>query len=238
MKWLLVILSVLIVAACGGNDATDTADEPPTAATPTTTAAATETVAAVVETTTTTKAAEATTTTEAAPVVSDEQAATIAAYQTTWNDGDEDAFRALFAPGAALEDPENFTRSGDVDWIVEQSAGRLLAEISLSIYDCVLSGEEAVTCTAEFAGAVPIAMNFVPWRDTYVFSFEDELITHISQTCVICWDGDAEDRFGAWIKTVDEPQSTENYGYILLGTEEKAAYWLEWAPKWQEAGRP
>jgi hypothetical protein len=80
-------------------------------------------------------------------------------------------------------------------------------------------------------------MNVVPWRDRYVFSFEDGQITHIKYTCIICWDGDAEDRFAAWVKTVDKTVSPR-YGYILVDTEEQAAVWLEWAPKWEEAGRP
>jgi hypothetical protein len=235
MKRLLFILCVLVLAACGGDDATGTADDTPPASTPTTIAAPTTTVAAIAETTTTTEVEETTTTTEVA-VMSDAQSATIAAYETTWNDGNEDAFRALFAPGAVLEDPENETRTGDVDWIVNQGVGRRAMGIELSIDGCALSGE-TVVCTAEFDGPVPIAMNVVPWRDRYVFSFEDGQITHIKYTCIICWDGDAEDRFAAWVKTVDKTVSPR-YGYILVDTEEQAAVWLEWAPKWEEAGRP
>ena len=236
MKRSLFILCVLALAACGGDDATDTADDTATTTTPTTIAAPATTIAVTVETTTTAEVAETTTTAEAA-AVSAAQAATIAAYQTTWNEGEWDAFRTLFVPGALLEEPEFLTtRSGDLDWILNQSTNRRLMEIELSIDGCVPSGE-AVTCTAEFDGVVPIAMNAVPWRDKYVFSFEDELITHIKVTCVICWDGDADDRLRAWVNTVDNTAVVQ-LGYILAETEEKAAAWLEWAPKWQEAGRP
>lgn len=240
MKPLLFMLCVLVLAACGGDDATGTSDGTPPATTPTTIATPTTTVPAIEETTTTQPTAvdETTTTTEVAAVVSDAQSATIAAYETTWNDGDENAFRALFAPGAVIEDPWPHSQAlFGVDWLVEQSAGRRMAGIGLSINDCGLSGE-LVICEAEFDGLVPAAMNLVPWRDRYTFSFEDGLITDIAVACLICWDQGAEDRFAAWVTTVDEPPSGLNRNYVFIGTEEKAAYWLEWAPKWQEAGRP
>jgi len=42
-----------------------------------------------------------------------------------------------------------------------------------------------------------------------------------------------------WIKTVEpSAQLVLSDGYMLADSEEKAAAWLEWAPKWQEAGRP
>jgi hypothetical protein len=234
MKRLLFILCVLVLAACGGDDATDTADDTSPATTPTTIAAPTTTVAAIEETTTTTEVVETTTTTEVA-VMSDAQAATIAAYETSWNDGEWDAFRALFAPSASLED-SMFGVLGDVDQIVTWSTYRLAMGVEFSIDDCAPSGE-TVVCAAEFDGVVPIAMNSVPWRDRYVFSFEDGLIAHIKVTCVICWDGNADDRLRAWVKTVDNSVVVQ-FGYNLVLTEEKAAAWLEWAPKWQEAGRP
>jgi hypothetical protein len=234
MKRLLFILCVLVLAACGGDDATDTADDTPPATTPTTIAAPTTTVAAIQETTTTTEVVETTTTTEVA-VMSDAQAATIAAYETSWNDGEWDAFRALFAPDASLDD-SMFGVLADVDLIVTWSTNRLAMGVEFSIDDCAPSGEN-VACNAQFDGVVPIAMNTVPWRDKYVFSFEDGLITHIKVTCVICWDGNADERLRAWVKTVDDTAPLK-LGYNKVLTEEEAAAWLEWAPKWQEAGRP
>jgi hypothetical protein len=226
MKRLLFVLCVLVLAACGGDDATDNADDTPPATTPTTNAAPT----------TTTEVVETTTTTEVA-VMSDEQAATLAAYETTWNDGEWDAFRALFAPSATLED-SMFGVLSDVDLIVTWSTYRQAMEVEFSIDGCAPSGE-TVACAAEFDGVVPIAMNTVPWRDRYAFSFEDGLITHIKVTCVICWDGNADARLTAWVDTVDDSAVTVlGFGYNLVLTEEKAAAWLEWAPKWQEAGRP
>ena len=51
--------------------------------------------------------------------------------------------------------------------------------------------------------------------------------------------GGADDRLTAWVKTVDPTAAAAlGYGYNLPETEEKAAAWLEWAPKWHEAGRP
>jgi hypothetical protein len=225
MKRLLFVLCVLVLAACGGDDATDNADDTPPATTPTTIAAPTTTVAAIEETTTTTEVA----------VMSDEQAATLAAYETTWNDGEWDAFRALFAPSATLED-SMFGVLSDVDLIVTWSTYRQAMEVEFSIDGCAPSGE-TVACAAEFDGVVPIAMNTVPWRDRYAFSFEDGQITHIKVTCVICWNGAADDQLRAWVKTMDDTVVI-HLGYNLVLTEEEAAAWLEWAPKWQEAGRP
>lgn len=236
MKRLLFILCVLVLAACGGDDATDTADDTSPATTPTTVAAPTTTVAAIEETTTTTEVAETTTTTEVA-VMSDAEAATLAAYETTWNGGNEDAFRALFASqDVLLEEPEHLTtRSGDVDFIVGQGIGRRAMEIVLSIDDCARS-DDTVVCTAEFDGPVPTAINFSPWRDKYVFSFEDGQITHIKVTCVICINFDFEERLIAWAR--DQTDWGTKFGVILVNTEEEGAEWLEWASKWQEAGRP
>ena len=232
----LVVTLAVVVASCTSDSAdSTTTTEGLTTTTPTTIAAPTTTVAAIEETTTTTKVAE-TTTTEAA-AISDSQAATLAAYETAWNDGNEDAFRALFAsPDVLLEDPENETRTGDIDFIVGQGVGRRAMGIELSIDGCSPWGE-TVVCTAEFDGPVPIAMNVVPWRDRYVFSFEDGQITHIKYSCIICWDGNAEDLIHTWVDTVDKTVSLK-FGYILVNTEEDGAAWLEWAPKWEEAGKP
>jgi hypothetical protein len=201
-------------------------DTPPATTPPTTAAAPTTTVTAVEETPTTIVA-----------VVSDVETATIAAFETAWNDGDEDATRVLFAPGAVFENPILFD-GADVDRLLRYSAGQRTMGTELSIDGCAPSGENVI-CTAEFDGLVPIAMNFVPWRDRYIFSFEDGQITHIKVSCIICWDGDADERLRAWVKTVDPTAlATLTFAYNLPETEEKAAAWLEWAPKWQEAGRP
>ena len=244
-KWrilaIIVIAFALLSAACSSSDDTTSDTDAATDTTvATTTATPTTTVAVIEETPTTTVAVieETTTTTEVAPTVSDAQSATIAAYETAWNDGDEDAFRALFAPGAVIEVPVFFDGDHDVDRLVMHSAGHRTMETELSIDGCIPSGENVI-CTGEFDGLVPIAMNHVPWRDRYIFSFEDEQITHIVQSCIICWDGDADGRLTAWVKTVD-PTAVDvlAFGYNLPNPLEKAAAWLEWAPKWQEAGRP
>jgi hypothetical protein len=233
-----VVVMWLVASACGGADETATTQADATTTTTTTADVTTTTVAAIAETTTTQlPAVEETTTTTEAPIVSEAQSATIAAYETAWNDGNEDALRALFAPGAILED-STFGDLDTIDKIVASSVNRLAMEVALSIDGCAASGE-AVTCEAEFDGAVPVAMNFVPWRDRYVFSFEDGQITNIKVTCIICWDGGADQRLTAWVKTVDPTAvAALSFGYNLVLTEEKAAAWLEWAPKWQEAGRP
>jgi hypothetical protein len=234
IKWLVAIAAFAVLAtACG--TAEDSA-APETTTPPITVAAPTTTAAVIEETTTTTEVAETTTTTEVA-VMSDAQAATIAAYETAWNDGEWEAFRALFAPSASLDD-SMFGVLADVDRIVAWSAARLAMGVEFSIDDCVPSGE-GVRCEAEFDGPIPIAMNTVPWRDRYAFSFEDGKITNINVTCIICWDGGADDRLSAWVKTVDETAwKAKYYGYNGVSTAEAAAFWLEWAPKWQEAGRP
>ena len=220
-RWILTIMVIafaLLAGACSSSD--DTTND---------TDAATDTTVAAIE--------ETTTTTEVATTVSDAQSATIAAYETAWNDGDEDAFRALFTPGAVIEVPVFFD-SDDIDRLVMHSAGHRTMGTELSIDGCIPSGENVIS-TGEFDGLVPIAMNHVPWRDRYIFSFEDEQITHMVQSCIICWDGEADTRLTAWVKTVD-PTAVDvlAFGYNLPNPLEKAAAWLEWAPKWQEAGRP
>jgi hypothetical protein len=230
----LVVTLAVVVASCTSDSAdSTTTTEGLTTTTATSIAAPTTTVAAIEETTTTTEVVETTTTTEVA-AMSDAESATIAAYETAWNDGNEDAFRALFAPGAVIENPIFFD-GADVDRLLKHNAGHRTMGTELSIDGCSPSGE-TVICTVEFDGVVPIAMNTVPWRDRYIFSFEDGQITHIKVSCIICWDGNADDRLRAWVKTVDN--TIIQLGYTLPESEEKAAAWLEWAPKWQEAGRP
>ncbi|MCL1588844.1 MAG: nuclear transport factor 2 family protein [Actinomycetia bacterium] len=229
---IMVIAFTLLAAACSSSDDTTSDTDAATDTTvATTTATPTTTVAAIEETPTTT---------EVAPTVSDVQTATLAAYQTAWNDGDEDAFRALFAPGALLENSEYELQGGDVDRMLTYMRGRRAMGIELSIDGCAPS-DETVICEAEFDGVVPIAMNFAPWRDRLIFSFEDEQITHIVTTCVICWNADTDREFLAWIQTQGVDQTlldVLDFGYTLIETEAKGAAWLEWAAKWQEAGRP
>jgi hypothetical protein len=229
------VVFVLVGAAMLFSSPAD--DTPPATTPPTTAAAPTTTVAAIEETPTTIVAAVEETPTTIVAAVSDVETATIAAFETAWNDGDEDATRVLFAPGAVFENPILFD-GADVDRLLRYSAGQRTMGTELSIDGCAPSGENVI-CTAEFDGLVPIAMNFVPWRDRYIFSFEDGQITHIKVSCIICWDGDADERLRAWVKTVDPTAlATLTFAYNLPETEEKAAAWLEWAPKWQEAGRP
>jgi hypothetical protein len=222
----LAVVVLLLAAACSSSDSDDgaTTTVAPTTVAPTTAAA-------------TTTVAPTTTTTETAAIVSDAQSATIAAYETAWKDGDEDALRALFAAGASLED-SMFGVIADVDGIVAWSAARLAMGVEFSIDDCVPSGD-GVKCEAEFDGPVPVAMNQVPWRDNYKFTFEDGKITNIKVTCIVCWDGNADERLSDWVKTIDDTAwKAAYYGYNGVRTAEAAAYFLEWALKWQEAGRP
>jgi hypothetical protein len=171
------------------------------------------------------------------PVPSAESLGVISGYETAWNDGNEDALRALFAADAILED-STFGVLDDVDDIVAWSVTRLAMEVEFAIEGCASSGE-AVKCTAKFDGPVQIALTFVPWRDNYTFSFEDGLITNMKVVCIICWDGDVDDRVLDWVKEVDPTAWDVSYwASNLVQTPEKAAFWLEWAPKWEEAGRP
>jgi hypothetical protein len=170
-------------------------------------------------------------------VVSDAQAATIDSYATAWNDGNEEALRALFAPEVVMQDSQ-FGDLADADQIVAWTAGRRAMEVAMTIGSCT-PADEKVRCEAEFTGVVPIAMNYVPWRDTYTFSFEDGKISNIRVVCIICWDGDADLQLTTWVEETDSAAAALlAYGYNLVSTEERGAAWLEWAQKWQEAGRP
>lgn len=217
-------------------------DQAPVAPAPTTVpvAPAPTTVPSVVDqeaAPSTTTPLAATPTTEPAPTVPAAQAATIAALEAAWNDGNEDALRALFAPDAVLEDSE-FGILDNIDKIVAWTNGRRAMEVVASIDDCV-PADDAVRCTAEFDGVVPIALQQVPWRDNYTFSFEDGLISRIDTVCVICTDTVPELRMRDWVESIDDTVwESSFYGANLVSTPEKAAYFLEWAPKWQEAGRP
>jgi len=129
----------------------------------------------------------------------------------------------------------------DVDEIVAWSVNRLAMDVEFTIDGCASSGE-AVKCTAEFDGPVMIALALVPWRDNYTFSFDDGLIVNIKVVCIICWDGTADNRVIDWVKEVD-PTAFDGppltyFGSNKVLTPERAAFWLEWAPKWEEAGRP
>lgn len=234
------VVIVLVGAVMLFSSPTD--DTPPATTPPTTVATPATTVAAIEQTPTTLVEAAVeetptTTTTEAAPTVPVERLATIAAYEATWNDGDEETFRTLFAPGAERE-ADNFEMSGDVDLIIKHMRGRRAMGLDLSIDGCTPLDDKSL-CTASFSGLVPMAMSYAPWRDRYIFSFDGDQISHIETVCIICWEQAAEWRFMDWIKTVEpSAQLVLSDGYMLADSEEKGAAWLEWAPKWHEAGRP
>jgi hypothetical protein len=172
------------------------------------------------------------------PAPSEESLAAIAAYEAAWNAGNEDALRALLAADATLEDSTFGNVLDEVDEIVAWSVNRLAMEVEFTIDGCASSGE-AVKCTAEFDGPVMIALALVPWRDNYTFSFEDGLITNMKVVCIVCWDGTADNRVLDWVKEVDPTAWDASYwGSNVVQAPEKAAFWLEWAPKWEEAGRP
>lgn len=194
--------------------------------------------AASTSATSTSVATTSSTTTVPEPTVSARQAATIEALETAWNGGNEESFRALFAAGAYLayaDDPYPFT---DVDLIVSWALARQSMGVVVSIDDCV-PADETVRCTAEFDGPVIIAMDFVPLRDVYSFTFEDDLIASIDAVCQICGSGDNEYNMGQWVRT-QAPGATPLSlpSHTRVRTPDDVAYYLEWAIKWQEAGRP
>ncbi|MGI9584738.1 MAG: nuclear transport factor 2 family protein, partial [Acidimicrobiia bacterium] len=177
-------------------------------------------------------------TTVAAPPVFSEQAAAIASFETAWNHGNEEALRALFTPDASV-DQEGFSPGHtDVNQIVAWALARNAMEVVASIDECAPAGE-TVRCNAEFDGPVFIALNLVPLRDTYTFTFEDGLIARISFVCQICENRDLEFKMGQWVR-VQAPGATPSLipSHTWVKTPEHAAFFLEWAVRWQEAGRP
>ena len=173
-----------------------------------------------------------------ASTASSEQAAAIVSFETAWNDGNEEALRALFTPDASL-DQEGFSPGHtDVDQIVAWALARNAMGVVASIDECAPAGE-TVTCNAEFDGPVFVALNFVPLRDIYTFAFEDGLIAHISFVCQICENPELEFKMGEWVRA-QAPGVTPSLipSHTWARTPEHAAFFLEWAVKWQEAGRP
>lgn len=227
-----VLVAVATFLFAGQRDDADPA-APTTTAPPTTT---------TVPPTTTTTLDAAPSTTVAAPVVPAAQAAAIASFEAAWNDGDEEALRAVFAPDAGLEYRDAAFPFAGVDQIVAWALARQAMEVVASIDDCVPTDGETVTCTAEFDGAVISALNFVPLRDTYTITFEDDVITHIGVDCQICANRDLEFEMGQWVRSqAPGAQAQCSPGcptLVFVNTPEQAAYYLEWAVKWEEAGRP
>lgn len=186
---------------------------------------------------TTTSLDAAPSTTLAAPSVSSEQTATIASFEAAWNDGNEEALRALLTADASLEyDASQFGLDNNqlMDWALSRRAMDVVA----SIGDCV-PADETVKCSAEFDGPVIIALALAPLRDVYTFTFEGDLIAHIHTLCQICGDNGHEFTMGQWART--QASGTPPpliHSYTDVRTPEEAAWYLEWAVRWHDAGRP
>jgi hypothetical protein len=210
------------------------ATTPPTtqAVTPTTQAAPPTTVAAIEEPTPTTVAPVV----DAEPVMTDEIIALLESYESAFNAGDAEAFRALFAVDARRADSRDPGNTVSVDKMVDEMLwlGVRASSLDLDIGNCVAISDGA-RCEAAYSGPVEAAMYAEGVLErTYRLQIADGAITGIGETCPAS-DCRVQMNLAYWAK--------ENHGVrlvdwwpVLAGTD--AELWLEYAVLWGEAGRP
>ena len=173
--------------------------------------------------------------------LTDRDAAFVAEYERIVNSGDRDAFVALFAPGAgrlwSAENPIVIL----AERLADEMTGLLVRETTTSLDECRSIGS-SVRCTVEFSGPVEQALYGGPLSGPYSFLLTDDgLIEEIRGN-----DGsfapalEAGGRFLSWMRDEhpDVYAQMVPIGSRELLAESDAELWLEWAPRWAEAGRP
>lgn len=223
--------AVIIVAGLALMLTRSTTEDLPPATTPTT-AAVTQTTIAPEEPAP--DAAPVVTT----PPVPSELMNVVLAFETAFNDGDEEAFRALFAPGAVRvpSDESVFQLNADVDGLVEEMLYYQARGSSLLVEDCSTVGDD-LSCVFVYDGPFETAafQTSVPSRMRLVIA--DGQIAAISAQCGLCTsDTSPLEDIIAWVGARDATDSQIIGGAapFYTRTAEAGALWLEYAEQWRE----
>lgn len=158
----------------------------------------------------------------------------------------ESAFNAGDAQGMSESLSDDLVRTEFLEPGLTLGAAGLVAEAqdlhaqgtTLRVSECVVEAE-ALRCTFTYSGVVPSALFQGDAVYTERIEVTDGSISGWESRCAICPGIDMHDAVVAWVATQDPDAA------LLMGsqwypkvTDGDPLLWLEWAPKWAEAGRP
>jgi hypothetical protein len=180
---------------------------------------------------------------DAAPVVTtppvpSELMNVVLGYETAFNEGDEVALRALFAPGAVRvpSDESVFQLNADVDGLVDEMVYYQARGSSLLVEDCSTIADD-LSCVFVYSGPFETAafQTSVPSRMRLVIA--DGQIAAISAQCGLCtFDNSALEDIIAWAGAINPADSEIIAGAapFYTRTAEAGALWLTYAEQWRE----
>jgi hypothetical protein len=219
------------------------ADELPPATTPPTTQAASPTTEAVVDE----KVEESLATTIAAAVaeelvMTDELIAVADAYESNFNGGDVEAFRALFSSDVRrIGVPDEGSRKS-LDFIVDEMTNLRRRASLLAIGDCE-ARSYGLACSFELSGPVELALfnEPLPYQVNLWLGEDGKIVKEVRNIVI---DGvQLRSPWHAVLRWMQEnhldvrAQMKERNDGAALAYED-GEIWLEYAPLWAEAGRP
>ena len=174
--------------------------------------------------------------------LSEVQSAFVSEYVRILSEGESDAFVGLFIPGGGrLWNVQN-----PIVIKAERLAEEMLAlrarQTVTTLSECRSLGS-AVQCTIEYSGPVEDALYGGPISAPYTFRLSnDGLIEEIrfNDGSIRAATFEAGGRFLSWMQDEHSDVYTQMaaIGNRELLAESDAELWLEWAPRWAEAGRP
>ncbi len=172
-----------------------------------------------------------------APELTAELLSLAAEYEKAFNEGDEAGLSALLSESFGPYQPAflwDLTMSRE-DFLAYNQLVHLRGG-ELSIEGCKAT-DYGMRCEFVHSGPVEVAVYGAPWRVNNAIHVEDGRIAGI-ESQIVAWPHiDLQDAVIAWVKTIN-PDDGAKMGRLDPGTEEDAPLWLEYAPRWVEAGRP
>ena len=204
---------------------TQSVEEAPPATSPTTTLDASP-----VTTAPTTIAAE--------PTITPGEQAVLDAYLAAVAAGDDQALRAVLAPGLQRTSEQGYSPPAiGLEGLVLEAQTRHARGSTVALENCTPTGDR-IQCSMIIDGPVDQALYPFQLRDNYWFTIDGDQIVAMHAKCAVCTPGgSAEDEVRSWVRTFDPDVVGEMGGipdYAL--TVEGGAAWLEYAPLWRDAG--
>jgi hypothetical protein len=180
---------------------------------------------------------------DAAPVVTtppvpSELMNVVLAYETAFNDGDEEAFRAVFAPGAVRvpSDVSVFQLNADVDGLVEEMLYYQARGSSLLVEDCSTVGDD-LSCVFVYDGPWETAVLQTSISSRMRLAIADGQIAAISAQCGPCvFSTSAPEDIIEWTRAIDpaDAEIMDGAAPFYTRTAEAGALWLAYAEQWRE----
>ena len=171
----------------------------------------------------------------------DETAAAMAAittYQRAFNAGDPLELAEVLDEGVERTELLEPGLTLDATGLVAEAVELHAQGTTLNISECALE-VESMRCTFTYSGPVPEALFRGPAVYTERVEVSEGTITAWETRCATCPGIEMYDAVVAWVAAQD-PEAAARMGsqWYPKMTDGDPLLWLEWAPKWAEAGRP